>query len=207
MKGTDMLYIQTGTTDQQRKAADTIAAYQARIEAIRSDPTLSPEGKRNRMAGIYVTTRDTVARLQADEQAATSARRTTLERDLFGLTGFTDASAAISYRDAQDRASGITDERDALRLLNQAELSGDDHLAKAVALRSLQEAWPAVSAAYATARPGVAAKMQELANMSTTGVADSLSAAAAYYMSAPRELAGIPDRTIDELAHTDARGE
>lgn len=202
-----MLRIQTGTTDQQRKSADTIAAYQARIEAIRSDPTLSPEGKRNRMAGIYATTRDTVARLQADDQAATSARRTTLERDLFGLTGFTDASAAISYRDAQDRASGITDERDALRLLNQAELSGDDHLAKAVALRSLQEAWPAVSAAYATARPGAAAKMQELTNMSTTGVADSLSAAAAYYMPAPRELAGIPDHTIDELAHTDARGE
>lgn len=202
-----MLYITTGTTDQQRKSADTIAAYQARIEAIRSDPTLSPEGKRNRMAGIYATTRDTVARLQADDQAATSARRTTLERDLFGLTGFTDASAAISFRDAQDRASGITDERDALRLLNQAELSGDDHLAKAVALRSLQEAWPAASAAYATARPGAAAKMQELTNMSTTGVADSLSAAAAYYMPAPRELAGIPDHTIDELAHTDARGE
>ena len=159
------------------------------------------------MAGIYVTTRDTVARLQADDQAATSARHTTLERDLFGLTGFTDASAAISFRDAQDRASGITDERDALRLLNQAELSGDDHLAKAVALRSLQEAWPAVSAAYATARPGAAAKMQELANMSTTGIADSLTASAAYYMPAPRELAGIPDHTIDELARTDARGE
>ena len=202
-----MLRIQTGTTDQQRKAADTIIACQARIEGIRSDPTLSPEGKRNRMAGIYATTRDTVARLQADDQAATSARRTTLERDLFGLTGFTDASAAISFRDAQDRASGITDERDALRLLNQAELSGDDHLAKAVALRSLQEAWPAVSAAYATARPGAAAKMQELANMNPTGIADFLTASAAFYMPAPRELAGIPDRTIDELARTDARGE
>ena len=202
-----MLHIQTGTTDQQRKAADTITAYQARIEAIRAEPTLSPEGKRNRMAGIYVTTRDTVARLQADDQAATSARRTTLERDLFGLTGFTDASAAISFRDAQDRASGITDERDALRLLNQAELSGDDHLAKAVALRSIQEAWPAVSAAYATARPGAAAKMQELASVSTTGIADFLSASASYYMPAPRELAGIPDHTIDELAHTAARGE
>ena len=202
-----MLHIQTGTTDQQRKAADTIAAHQSRIEAIRSDPTLSPEGKRNRMAGIYATARNTVARLQADDQAATSARRTTLERDLFGLTGFTDASAAISFRDAQDRAVGITDERDALRLLHQAELSGDDHLSKAVVLRGLQEAWPAVSAAYATARPGAAAKMQELASVSTTGIADFLSASASYYMPAPRELAGIPDHTIDELARADTSGE
>jgi hypothetical protein len=201
-----MLNIQAGTTDNQIKAANTIAAHQVRIEAIRSDPALSPEGKRNRMAGDYITTQATVARLQVDEQAAASARRTTLERDLFGLPGFADASAAISYRDAQDRAAGITDEHDALRLLSQADLSGDDHLAKAVALRSIQESWPNVSAAYAAARPGVAAKMQELANMATPGIADSLSAAWAYYLPAPNELAGIPAQTINELAHTDTRG-
>jgi len=199
-----MATVQAGTTESQRKAIDTITAYQGQVSAIRGDTGLSQEGKRVRLARAYITTRDAVAQIQAGEQAANATRSDTLERDLFGLSGLADAGAAISYRDAQDRAANIEDSRDALRLLKQADLSGDVHLAKAVALRALQEGWVDASSAYAASHLEIDGKMRELLSLHPTGdqgIAQLLGAAASYVVTAPAELAAVSDQAIAGLAN------
>ena len=199
-----MATVQAGTTESQRKAIDTIATYQGQVSAIRADTSLSQEGRRVSLARVYISYRDAVAQIQAGEQAANATRSDTLERDLFGLNGLTDASTAISYRDAQDRAASIEDSRDALRLLKQADLSGDVHLAKAVALRALQEGWVDAISTYAASHPDVEGKLQELLSLHPTGdqgIAQGFGAAMSYYVEVPTELAALSESSIAGLAN------
>ncbi len=78
-----------------------------------------------------------------------AAYRDELLRRLFDAPAPHDAAAIISYRDAADRAERLTDPDEAIELLRRARMTGDDLLAKAIAVRAagraaLSVAWGAV---------------------------------------------------------------
>lgn len=194
-----MQYLGAADTPNQKKALDAITAYQDQTRSIRADTNLSDAGRQTALARAYTRARNIAADAKATEDGTTTTRRTTLERELFGITGTADANTAISYRDAQDRAASITDQRDAQRLIDQANLSGDTHLAKAIAHRALQEGWTDILATYANERPGSSDKIQQLIDLAPS-VARSLSAGMVFTVERPRELAHLSDPAIDALA-------
>jgi hypothetical protein len=194
-----MQYLGAADTPTQKKALDAIGEYQRQAAAIRNDTNLTETGRDAALARAYIRALDTATDAKATEEGTAAARRTTLEREVFGITGTADANTAISYRDAQDRAASIVNMRDAERLLNQAQLSGDTHLAKAVAHRALQDGWTDILATYANATPGFADKIQQLIDLTPT-IASSISAGMVFTVDRPRELAHLSDTSIRAIA-------
>lgn len=84
-----------------------------------------------------------------------------LRRDLFGRT-ITDAQTAISFRDTQSRVGSLGDQKEALKLLDQAELSGDTVMVKALMQRAIELSWKQVASSYAEKHPRYEDKLKEL---------------------------------------------
>lgn len=193
-----MAYLQTGTTEQQRKAIEIRGEFNRNVAAIRASTTLNDAGKREAIQNHYDRAAERLTTLATEDARTTADRKRKLERDLFGLSGTADSSTAISYRDAQDRVAAIdgSDQQQAVRLLTQAERSGDNHLAKAVALRAFEEGWVDVLNSYADSHPGTEAKIQELLDMqpnnSSAALAAVLGAAMTYELPRPAELGRGP---------------
>lgn len=113
-----------------RQAQTTFAQ---RIKEIRADERLSDKGKQERMAQERAKTLAKVEDLKARGNAAYSKRVTELERALFGIRDIpSDITAAISYRDAQDRAAQISSAADAESMMRRAIRNGDQLLARAL---------------------------------------------------------------------------
>lgn len=196
-----MAGITTGNTPQELEAIAALGVYQQQIASIRADPSLSDVGRQQQLAAAYIRTRDAVARLQSRATANASTRRDVLIRTLFGLTTTADPNAAISFRDAQDRAAALENPRAAQRLLDQANRTGDEHLAKAIAHRAYEDAWFDVLDKYASTRPSVEAKLGELVTQEPT-LASTIGAAMAYAVTKPTELARFGEAAIANLANT-----
>lgn len=195
------IYVTSGTTGEQVKAYEVNAAYQRDIADVRADGSLSNEGKVSKMAAIYTAAAETLRGLQGQEQASEGEKRAHLLRELFGIRGTADPSAAISYRDAQDRAGSLLDERDAVRLIEQADLSGDEHLARAVARCAYDNGWGDVLTAFAASRPQLASKIQELRELQPS-IDRILGAGGSFAIVKPTELERYSDVTIARLARS-----
>ncbi|OZF00560.1 hypothetical protein [Rhodococcoides fascians] len=153
-------------TDYIQRSQDAIESYRQQLDAIRADTTLSKNGRREKIAAIYDTARDTVDHSKEKYGWTKKAERQKLERKVFGPPTKTLTGAdAISWRDAQDRAAKILPdayadasdssvlEADALHLLNRALRDGDDHLARAVMTVAFDMRWAEVADTYALASP------------------------------------------------------
>ncbi|WP_432457943.1 hypothetical protein [Cellulomonas iranensis] len=195
------LFVTAGTSAQQTQAYEINVAYQRNIAAIRADSNLSDEGKVSEMAAAYTSAAETLRGLQSQEQASDSARRTSLMREVFGIQGTPDPSAAISYRDAQDRAASLVNERDAVRLIEQADLSGDEHLARAAARSAYENGWGDALTAFAASRPQLASKLQELRELQPS-IDRILGAGWSFAIVKPTELERYSDVTIARLARS-----
>jgi len=200
--------VTTGNTPQQEKALKLKADYQRLVDDIRNNRTLSEHGKRKELAILYIDYKPRMEALEAEENATKETRAKALRRDLFGLSGFADPHAAISYRDAQDRAANIQDEDAAMSLLNRAELSGDTSLAKAVAARAFESGWNRVINTYADGNPASEAKFNELIDIESygrgsAGLAQILGQAMTYSVDKPAELGNYSmDTQIVDLANS-----
>ncbi len=205
-----MARVPTTTTNPNEIAALRIKdQWRETIESIRADRDLSKEGRLRRIAGAYLTT---VAELDAvdnsDRRQATD-RRASLVRSLFGSTPL-NGSDVISFRDAHDRVAALSgdDEDAALHLLEQAELSGDTYLAKAIAQRGITEVWVRVLNAYAEAHPGTESSLQELLDITLTetgsgrseALARDIARRSAFDLEVPVELTGWSDFDIRAAA-------
>lgn len=182
------------TTEQGRKAETIQAGLRQQIDYIRNDRKLTPEGKRQQVAAVYLQAKRQLEFLKADEANKRSNQITDLRRTLFGAAGTSDAQTAISYRDAQERvgALGIEDEDRAAKLLDQAILSGDDVLVKAVIQRALDVQWVNVANKYIETHPYYGAKLEELWNLdseSSEGIdAIGFMNSLAFHVEKPSEL-------------------
>jgi len=111
------------------------AAHAQRVEAARGRQDLTPAGRDSRIAKSFIEARDQLAALQQGGRADRAALQADLERSLFGSSSLPGdpATAAISFRDAQDRCATLKTSTEASALLQRSERSDDEALSRAVA--------------------------------------------------------------------------
>lgn len=131
-----------GIDTPERVKANKIRERLAKeIEHIDHQRNLTPQGRRARHAKAVVTAQDQLSQLRAQEAQRITDRRDELTKDLFGAVRPND-SRVISLRDAADRASRVTTAKEAERLMNLAEMSGDKVLLQALARECAQRSNP-----------------------------------------------------------------
>ena len=154
-------------------------AEQIRIDAgnavtvIRNNARISDIEKRDQIAKVWLDGVDRMTQLEENGSAAGNKRKQELERKLYGLPTSTDASLAISYRDALDRATALPDgdEQSAITLLNRALTSGDTTLARATLAVAFERQWVDLINNYIEAVPSTNTDIEELWAISTTPLA------------------------------------
>jgi hypothetical protein len=189
------------------RAHDIRAQYEADVERTRKNPQLSAVGKQQQLAVAWkkVTTEMDGHKITFEGvQGLTAADR---RREVFGATRVT-GDDAISVRDAFDRAAQLQSPDEAHALLRRAQVTGDDHLANAVAATAFDnsagfvggEAWAAVLDTFTQARPEVAQKLQEIADAESNRIKDVLDLSGYCYLSKPDELSRVSQYQIELLA-------
>lgn len=183
-------------TPTRTKALALQGEFQRGVAGIRSDTNLSAEGRQAAILPLYNATKVKIDALRAQEQTDATRRQATLEREIFGTIGSSDPGAVISYRDAQDRANAlpaIGGEADAVRLLEQAQRSGDTQLAKAIAQRAFTVGWVNALNAFGEANPRTGEQIQELFDIHQDqgSRASQFDASMAFNVPKPPEIASI----------------
>lgn len=107
--------------------------FDADVERIRSDKTLSDHGRREALQTAYDQTMKTVNTVKAEHEKKREAQRSELARRLFGLPPAARPDEVASFRDAADRVAKIADPEELGRLMQSAHDVGDRDLLKAAA--------------------------------------------------------------------------
>jgi hypothetical protein len=190
------------------RAHDIRSQYEADVERVRNNPQLSAVGKQQQLAAAWKTASTAMDGHKTTFNGTQTLTATDQRRRVFGADNVTGADA-VSMRDAFDRAAQLQSGDEALALLRRAELTGDDHLARAVAATAFDKSaggfigaadWTAVVDAFTATRPDVAQSMQEIANAESSNVKDALDIAGYSYLGKPEELARVSDYQVDLLA-------
>jgi hypothetical protein len=156
-------------TPEGRRATHIQAVYAEGLKRIRSDDNLTPEGKRAQIEAAYKEATSALGVIKQNRTVGRNLKVDALRRDLFGSQTTSDSQTAISFRDAQERVEslGQFDQKKALRLLDQAELSGDTVMVKALIQRAVEHSWSEVASRYAEKRPYHGDKLKELLSLQT----------------------------------------
>ena len=184
------------TPDERGQAGQVMKAHRAAVERIRSDVTLSREGRRRAIARETITARNTLAQLRSASDTRSAQQRRELEFKLFGLGTRTSGADVISHRDAADRAAECKTPAEARRLLSRAETTGDQQLARAVFAEAwarhsdMEPGWGELGRAYLERRPDDNAAAAELAALIDGNTADRLSDRLYTQVPMPSEIAG-----------------
>jgi hypothetical protein len=194
------------TREEQIAAANERA--DAAYAAARNNTTLSPEGRTRAIAQAWGELKSTLDAIRASIENATNNRRDQLAKQIYGLPSAADS---LSYRDALDRVNQIPagDTRQALTLLEQARVSGDDLLTRAVLSRSYADGWANVIDTYTTANPQTESAAEELWALTIAATAEnivttrSFIAEGEYKPQKPPEIARYDDWAIANLAAGD----
>jgi hypothetical protein len=143
-----------------------------------------------------------------ESAAATKAH---VGRDLFGAMSASGADA-ISFRNAADRASRLENPEEAIRLLDQAERTCDEVLAKEIAQRAYDTqtgslfgggTWGAVIEQYASSRSDVAEQLRALDAARVDDLKGNLQAAfGCRSRLVPRAALDSPGTGSDSTVHT-----
>ena len=197
-------------------ATDILNAHERRAAYIRSQTQYTADAKAGMLAKNY---NDATSRMDDLKQTATgedAAQRSNLERKAFGIADLPGdpATAAVSYRDAQDRVAGITGTPDAHALLARAERSGDEPLARAVAAHAYDmrssfdgldtgddgSTWTSVLQAYIDQRPDKASAVKTLLDAKDQNIQSQLGEAWTFIVPKPPELAAYGSAHLQQLA-------
>jgi hypothetical protein len=186
-------------------AADGVRENLARVEdGIRNNPALSVDAMQSAMATAYLKAKADMLTLSngSVEDVAAKTRILTAKvwgvDDIAGTNAVDRAAAAVSYRDAQDRASALANSSDAAHLMTTAERSGDELLARAVASKADAMRWDDVAGQYFGPRPAQAQALSELHQL--TQSPPSIRDVFMYIVPTPSELAGLNDFRIQLIA-------
>lgn len=154
------------TNEQARKVRTTLNTT---LERIRNNTDLSRAARIKQIANAYDTAKQAITTLEAAAAAEARTRHTALERGLFGITDPSDASYAMSYRDAYNHVAGIdvNDERKAVDLMARAETTGDVALAKAALAVAYERGWVDVINTYANAHEELDQDINDLWDLRT----------------------------------------
>ncbi|MGI8753386.1 MAG: hypothetical protein ACR2MN_13935 [Acidimicrobiales bacterium] len=195
----------------QEAAQKLLQSAEFSYNVVRNNADLTPQAKQAAMARTYAATESKMNALREATSGQATARREAAMRTAFGSPSV-DPSAAISARDAADRAGqlGPDDYGQALDLLNRAEMNGDGVLAAAIGWQAWtmssggpgglgygSAGWSDVLAAYLTNRPQAA---KALGDLEASTVKPYIAALAAFWVPIPPELGSLPEYQIAALA-------
>jgi hypothetical protein len=189
---------------------DVLAEYRRTLDSIRGDRKMTDAARQLAAARAYTAARTDMAQATRDHQAAQSARWDQLERKVFGLpqpsiyaTGSEQAAQAVAMRDALQRVASVKTEGDAARMLRQAQQTGDETLARAIAQHANEHDWSDVLLGYFETRPAARQAYDEMCAIHQERTAGRFVDAMTHSIAKPEELRGMDDRDIAQLA-TDA---
>jgi hypothetical protein len=148
----------------KQRATEVKNAHSATRKAILSDPMTSDLAKREKVDELKTQTRSKLDAMKAEQKGYVKGLRDTIERELLGNQS-TDAQSVLLRRDAADRARRITDEKEALAVLQDATRGGDASLAHAVGYRARNSGWINALDAYREAQPDSADSASALARV------------------------------------------
>ncbi|MEU5247299.1 hypothetical protein AB0G81_24915 [Streptomyces asoensis] len=182
-------------------------SYNRQIENIRSRNDLTTQAKQVAMARAHTAAAAKLdAARQADQQQY-QARRSQLEKRLFGNRDLSGADA-ISARDARERVAQYTNPDEALAAYKRAQRDGDRDMMRALgswaadqaALPIFGDAWRPLVDEHAAATPGYAGNLEELRSLREPGGYDDTT-----YMSpgVPSELGRMSPQQVASLADSD----
>ncbi|MFD0417285.1 hypothetical protein [Streptomyces sp. NPDC127108] len=110
-----------------------VEQYNAKSKKIRDDDNLSHVGKQRALAALYVQHRDQIGDIREKANQAYTNRKGYLMGEVFGVHGATNPAEVMAMRDAMDRAADIDTPAKARRMFQQAHLTGDEYLRRAIA--------------------------------------------------------------------------
>jgi hypothetical protein len=156
--------VYTQTPQATLNAANAIRDnLQSAVDRIGNMAALNPDAQLCLVARAYLAAQAAMTKLSGEVAAKTDARLRVVTAQVWGVADQGDkVSASISYRDATDRAQALDNIPAAMNLLSQAERSGDELLARAVACQADAMGWDDVAGAYFATRPAAAKANAEL---------------------------------------------
>lgn len=160
--------LETKIGDLRSKAASLCDSYAQTHAEVTADPHLSDAGKQDYLAPLHEDLTAQIRALHAEEKNLVKTKRETLERSLFGISTITASNPAqiVSYRDAQDRASRLTDRDDAKQAYTAAIRSDDTTLASAILAKALELGWRSIRDDYLTRNPSARRDLDDLEQIS-----------------------------------------
>ena len=189
-------------------AADKIREDAARtFDQIRNRGELNADAIATLLARSYLTFKQAMDKLAQTTGQDSSATVRRLTRTAFGIDDLAGnavdrAAASVSYRDAQDRVAKLEQPNEAAALLERAENSNDELLARAIAQRAFEQrsfdpSWSDLLGEYLATRPKAQAAVGALlAGSGAPQIRDLF----AWVLPVPSELAGLGDVQIGALA-------
>lgn len=194
--------------DIQDKAGGIQAEFNAAVTEIRSNGDLTEEARLRRLARLWTDAEFKMQTLRQSWQGGSVESAESLSKQVFGNKAGTDA---LSMRNADDRAAQIDNADEALRVLERAQVNGDDVLARAVALHAFDRRneflggdWASVVDAYAAANPEVAQKIIDLAGLRRDTLNTSVTSAFVFSIYKPTELERLRVSAMDALLKSGA---
>jgi len=188
------------------RPADTVRdGLNRQIERIRGHSELSTDALLSLVSAAYLKGKAQLDGMNTNNPAQVAAQVAAVKRAAFGiddlLTGASQAdkaTMAMSFRDAQQRAAQTTTSSEAQTLLDVANQSGDELLARAVgnhAIASLDMGDTAQ--AYLDQHPAQAQAVQALADLQQPL---SMAALFEFVCPLPPELSNLTEYAIADLA-------
>ncbi len=199
------------TTEWNRPADQVRARLERDVQTIRDRIELSPAASQARIAAVYQKAKTAMDAMNTANPAKRAADLGAAKRSLFGIDDLTTgaspadrASMALSFRDAQQRAAQLTTTADAQALLDLADQSGDELLARAVGNAALSGlGMDDVGQAYLAARPQQAKAYDALRALTRMG---SIAEILEFVLPKPPELAQLSDSQLTTLAASPLAG-
>ncbi|WP_168429354.1 hypothetical protein [Microbacterium sp. K24] len=136
------------------------------VDAINNDPTLSDQGKKERITALETERSNERSAMIAQEKAIINNKITALERRLDGYVGYSESNI-IAFRDAQDRAEAVDDADRAASLMARAIRNNDRTLAHALYRRAVEHNWTEARNAFAADNPAVAGLVRDVHKLQT----------------------------------------
>lgn len=188
------------------RPADKVRAGMERdVQAVRDRRELSPEAKQARIGAVYLKAKTAMDAMNTADPAKRAADLAAAKRSLYGIDDMQarashaeKAGMAMSFRDAQQRAGQATTSAQAGELLDMADQSGDELLARAVGNHAMSGLGMGdVAERYLSTRPAQAQAAEHLQSLSRTGTAAEIFE---FVLPRPPELTHVSDGQAAALA-------
>jgi len=132
-------------TSLQAEATRVQREFEQALLPIRADTTLTAEGKKRAIAGLFAPIVEEVMSIQRRETDRHERALARTEAEIFGASLGADTAGVVSSRDAFDRAESLPRDKEGLRqgkkLLERAEKTNDEALVRAVLVTALERGW------------------------------------------------------------------